>query len=133
MGKIIDFNQESRKEGLIMLVDFTKVLNNYDGKPLVRDDGSKGAEVPLTLHWTCCTALMANHNEDKATPQEKKARYFLARKIDASIKLAKGPCKLSDIQVDTVKTLIASCFATPIIGASYAVLDGDDKEVTDEA
>lgn len=126
MGKIIDFNQESRKEGLIVLVDFTKILQNYDGEPLTRAEADK-TEVPLTLGWTCCTALMANYEKDEATPEERKARYFLARKIHASIKLVKGDCKLSDTQLANVKGLIANCFATPIIGAAFAVLDGDDN------
>ncbi len=113
-----------------MKIDFNQKLKSFDGT-VINTQEADGKKKELTLGWACCTALMANSQDDKAAPNEKMNRFFLAQKIHAG-ELANAELDLRVEEVVNLKTLIGKCFGTAVIGSAYVLLDSAERTEGDE-
>lgn len=106
-----------------MKLHIERVLENFDGEPLMFGEGKEQA--PSMLGPICVTALITDHNDDANAPGEKKYhRWSLAKRIDKAMKVE--PVAAIDLPVediDLIKKRISKIYQTRVVGPAYVALE----------
>lgn len=102
------------------MIDFTTVLTNLDGSPII--DGREGAEgkpIELTLSRAAVNALLADYADERGLAgEEKLKRAQLADKV-----YQKKAVELTAEQTALVKKLIAKAYTPLVVLRAWAALD----------
>jgi len=123
----IDFNQELKDvEGKSLSTPTKYKINDRTGELSIGDDGQYIIleKSPIKLSTICINALMSNKQNEDISGEEKVSRYILASKI----KQSKGLCEVSSEEIVKIKQLIGTFMSTMIVGASFNLLEGKNKE-----
>lgn len=106
-----------------MKLHIERVLENFDGSPLLFGEGQ--TQAPAMLGVICVNALITDHNDDANAPGEKKFhRWQLAKRIDKAMKAE--PVNAIDLPVediDLIKKRIAKIYQTRVVGPAYVALE----------
>jgi hypothetical protein len=110
-----------------MKIDFSAVLMDLNGKPLLAPDndavqaaGLPPPSKPLTLAAASVEALLATTRESAQDPGDVKLRcYTLAQQINAG-----GTVDLDPGDAAFIKTKIAAVYSPAVVGPAFALLNG---------
>lgn len=98
-----------------MRIDFSRVLVDFEGKPIKESNAEDSKNVDLRR--ICINALMVNDDRDKIEGTEKLKRYQLAQKI------LNGTNDVSAEEISKLKELIGKYFGTIIVGQAFEILE----------
>jgi len=123
-----------------MIIDFTQVLKDLDGKPIrgkkIVEDGKVVGDEDATLRFICSDVLLAELQDEKSSGEDKIRRYELAKAI--------YNCDEMDLKVEDIaliKRRVGKIHFPLIVGITSEMLEGktdvgtnnptDDVEVGD--
>jgi hypothetical protein len=94
--------------------DFTTVLVDLGGKPLVIEQGTP----PMTLGDAVSAALVMPFKDESPSGQEKVKRWALALRVHAAKDI-----ELTADDVTLIKNLVAKAYGPLIVGQVWEILD----------
>lgn len=102
-----------------MKINFSAVLRNLDGEPLMRQSQMADAQAqPMTLANAACDALIIPDSQQQSG-DEKAAQFALAMKI-----VKGGEVEITPEQATLIKKRIGAAFGPLVVGRAYELLNG---------
>lgn len=102
-----------------MKIDFSAVLKNLDGSPLLRQSQVADAQpAPMTLAHAACDALILP-DQQQQSGDEKAAQFTLAMKI-----VKGGEVEITPEDAALIKKRIGAAFGPLVVGRAYELLNG---------